>query len=375
MSTKFSTSREDAVLDLLKYGGSWGTQLMADTAKLDGFPPDYFNPSFLAKVATVSSGFAARKNMELLSKRTHTSFWTIQEELKPNLLLPQYQHHLSSTTDDRFTNATYWLRKLAVELETQGGLRKLGDHLFKTYRVPSFVKEFFQKHTGPWLCELHGWSPDQIRKVRFVRGNITQIKKWGLIKNDPVIYLEEEDSRGRFHSKVLYRCIHDATHALHLSMLPTEPEREFPLYCDPAFQLNMEIIAIYSEWALLQQLESGKIPEWELSPLIWTKIHHALLLNMFERVTRLEFDVATHHLGRDLKEVMLQIHTDYGLDLNVYGAGKKHHGLPGSALSDMLGLSEFLNEKTKQERDKYYTGEKLVWGGLPEFLREPIKAA
>lgn len=351
----------DHVVEFAKRtGGAWSLR-----ALYDGIAAGHYVQSdakgAVAEIAAASCGLGAVKYADLLRRR----FGLSEIPDPPRILtdLPYLFDISKLRTPPTISSPHYWFEALAdfVEVGRQDLWTAVEAAVDTPIRRNLSLGEFEQSLKDVWSnfheALLPGGSHNGAR-VLFDEDSRVVWRTWHLSDlGVPTIRLHASDLETLTARLYVWRLIHDATHLWHISA-----SNRAPHFTDPIDMASYEAVAMYAEHEFLQRILCDEAPAlpWLASPQIKKCVATGLLLGMFERALRSDFDFRVHYKGQDPASWVESSIREFGCPRQLLSFAEEFHGMPGFPASYMLGLANVLALRKDEQQD-------LLRAGVPDL--------
>lgn len=333
---------EALICSLTEWGGGWAARALFDDAvsrELRGLPQNEGLARIVAKRAT---GRAASTHLRKYCRLTGIDLDTAVPDLQPSVR-PLLKLEVVEAAFPLGKESDYWHARLC-------------DHLGVPLRGLSSAIGRLLATTAPVRGECFGdiltnWSWPFIRSVLPLEHRpaspilkLTPVarfcwRRWHAPEEGQQVLLETPDFTGLCAERwFVWRCVHDATHMLHLAQVG---DRRSPL--DPEWLLTMEAAAMTVEMALLDALEERRVDLPEMLDLNIDNVISVLLLGMVERSLRLDFDLQVSHHALEVRDWLRSTKRRIGIEDGIYAFVSEFDGLPGMCAGYLVGMRALHN--------------------------------
>ena len=354
------------ILKLKSWQGAWAVRAVFDDAFRRYLQNQPFDQVLIVKVLKDSAGQTCQRYAQKLHQLTGAAFsFNNETTVTPTDVL----YSLSAFAEgyQPLQKANQWRNKL----ETHYGAT--GERLYASI-VESRQRErrLLKDDSITWLA----WSFELLPKFLDFEGYLDRIqyqahpmaalcwKRWYLADDtETVLWTDVGVSTDTPASKVLvYKFIHEVSHLFHLSVFPAAGNLS-----DPKWLLTMESVAMATEFLFLEYLQENptmKMPfEVEIGDIIGT-----LLVGLYERALRIDFDVQVHVLGMSATEWVSWAVAQTHFPADFFDFAYEFNGVPGFAAGYMLGMECFLTADVI-ERQELISGKKSIC----QFINKQIE--
>lgn len=339
----------EEIKKLLEWKGSWAMRALFDDAVIRYLTNQVQDFELAKLVIENSSGFSAVNYYQKYCQLTGFYFDNIEipqlvnSDTKSiiNLSLLKLHNIPYELTAD------FWLEKLCLHLDTNR--KNLAEKIEITLANEDLA-------SGNVIELIYNWSFPLIQKffpflkrethIKYVERETANLcwKRWFLLESQVSLLFETPNKTNLKSSQwLVWRLLHDATHLLHIQNFP-----EAGCYHNPNWLMTLESVAITVEREFLRLIDNEfEIPKPENYQFNLFNIKTNLLIGLCERALRLEYDLAVHLNGQNIKQWITETKRKTGLNFNCYNFATEFHGLPGFCATYMLGLKALECEQDK----------------------------
>jgi len=351
----------DALVEFAKRsGGAWSLRALYDRIASGDYAPPFAEHA-IATVAAASSGLGAVKYVQLLRNKFGLSqLPTPAKELSCHFSLFDIAKLRNPPT---ISSPHYWFEVLAdfvavgrrdLWAAVQAAAdRPIGSNV-QSSDFEKILKSVWSKFHATLLPGGDGRevcvTPDCEESVSWRTWSIEQ-------SGVPAIRLPIRDLVQFSARTYVWRLVHDATHLWQMSS-----SRRCPHFTDPTDMAAHEAVAMYAEHEFLQRILQGDASElpWLSSPRVAECVATSLLVGMFERALRSDFDFRVHCNGQDPSRWVESTLREFGCPPALLTFVQEFHGMPGFPSSYMLGLANVLALSPEQQAG-------LMQRGVPDL--------
>lgn len=334
------------ILNHLSLNGSWAIRAVFDDAIRCYLQGQAFNLPLIKKVITQSSGGYCQRYLTKLHQLTGMNTSLSDNESKP--IKPIINLAALSSYHEPLSKAQIWRERLETHYGASGA--ELYSEILKSRQQEPTLS---QDHSMDWLA----WSFKKLPELLGFTGNIERIKylpdpkaalcwkRWYLASDSKtILWTDTGISPDTSSSRVLvYRCLHEATHLLHLSAFPNAGS-----LADPRWLLTMESLAMATEFLFLEQLQNNTEQDYPFT-VNTHAIEGMLLVGLYERALRIDFDVMVHQLGIDVDKWMTWATDKTHFPESFFDFAFEFHGSAGFAAGYTLGMECFLAASSSEK--------------------------
>ena len=335
------------ILSLLSLNGSWAIRAVFDDAIRCYLQGQAFNFPLIKKVIEQSSGDYCQRYLTKLHQLTGI-ISTLNDD-EPKRVEPIINLSTLSSYYEPLSKAQIWRERLELHYEASG--KKLHPAILASrQQEPTLTHD----QSMDWLV----WSFEKLPKLLGFSGNINRIKylphpiaalcwkRWYLANDSKtILWTDTGISPETSSSRVLvYRCLHEATHLFHLSTFPNAGN-----LTDPRWLLTMESLAMATEFLFWESLQNKSDQNYPFM-VDTLAIEGMLLVGLYERALRIDFDVMVHGLGMDVNEWIAWAVDKTYFPASFFDFANEFYGVAGFAAGYTLGMECFLAADTLKKQ-------------------------
>lgn len=350
-------SPKPQILTLLPWRGTWAIRAVFDDAIRRYLQNQPYDPALIQTVVSQSAGASCQRYAQKLHQLTGAAF-SFNNDTKKEFTRPIINLAALAEGYQPLTKAQVWRERLEKHYDASG-----------TDLYPAIMKAraneltLIQDQSIEWIA----WSFEVLSKLLAFSGNLDRIhyqpdamaelcwKRWYLADDGKtVLWTDTGISPETPASKILvYRLIHEATHLMHLSAFPSAGS-----LTSPEWLLTMESVAMAAEFLFLEYLQQHPNLAFPFEARLYY-IVGTLLVGLYERALRIDFDVMVHVHGMSASDWVAWAVAQTNFSVGFFDFAYEFNGVHGFAAGYTLGMECFLAAGAS-ERQELISGKKAI---------------
>ena len=335
------------ILNLLNQNGSWAIRAVFDDAIRCYLQGKAFNLPLIKTVINQSSGEYCQRSLTKLYQITGITLSLNNDIIRP--IDPIINLATLSSYHEPLLKAQIWRKRLELHYSAKG--KELYSAILASrQQEPTLTLD----QSTDWLV----WSFEKLSRLHGFSGNINRVKylpdqmaalcwkRWYLANDSQtILWTDTGISPETSSSRVLvYRCLHESTHLFHLSAFPNAGN-----LTDPRWLLTMEALAMATEFLFYESLQNESEQNYPFT-VDCHAIEGMLLVGLYERALRVDFDVMVHGLRMNVNEWISWAVDKTDFPPSFFDFANEFYGVAGFAAGYILGMECFLAANISKKR-------------------------
>jgi hypothetical protein len=357
------------ILNLLSLNGSWAIRAVFDDSIRCYLQGQNFNLPLIEKVIEQSSWEYCQRYLTKLSPLTGVTSSLSNDVTKP--IKPIINLATLASYYEPLSKAQIWRERLELHYGASGE---------KLYPAILALRQQEPQLTNDQSIDWLSWSFEKLPTLLGFSGNIDRIKylpdpiaalcwkRWYLANDSQTILWTDTGITPETSSSIVlvYRCLHESTHLHHLSAFPNAGS-----LIDPRWLLTMEAVAMATEYLFWESIKDKSEQDYPFMVDVHA-IEGQLLVGLYERALRIDFDLMVHESGMAVNEWIEWAVGKTYFPASFFDFANEFYGVAGFAAGYTLGMECFLAANT-EVRQQLIKGEFMIDSLINQQIQNDAK--